>query len=440
MESHAGRGSCTYRLIVSRYLFLLLIPFLAGCESLFGSKSDDTLDAIFREGRIDPTAVDVVGYVPVQPFFQEGFGGRFEAPKDIYVGYDGFLYVVDNRGLHILDLSGRPQALISQVNGQPLKDATNVIQDRRLQIYVTARRDTTVEGRLRTLPVVYRFSGVTEGQPRLEHTIWHPFSDRNRSIVLRNPQDFDEQVRFTGVAVRFDNQIYVSRSGPNISALPTSLNTVMEFTAAGVNTSSITSLSGTRPSLTSSVFPTAVLTTVHPPQRTSFPASLDFFVAQSPYPPGTEPANRLTQAEIPYSVLSIRVQNTADGLLYTPNANFLGAAQVRDTTRGKRYLYDLFRFTVPTGMTFAADGTNYLFVIDGAKDSLFVFNAAGIEGVAPPPGSRDPRPVIVSFGGRGDNLLRFNNPQGVAYNNRIVYVADTGNNRISRFRLNTDFE
>ena len=47
---------------------------------------------------------------------------------------------------------------------------------------------------------------------------------------------------------------------------------------------------------------------------------------------------------------------------------------------------------------------------------------------------------IVSFGGTGDGALQFRNPQGVSYFRRIVYVADTGNNRISRFRLNTDFE
>ncbi|MBT4052166.1 MAG: hypothetical protein HOE73_03650, partial [Bacteroidetes Order II. Incertae sedis bacterium] len=36
--------------------------------------------------------------------------------------------------------------------------------------------------------------------------------------------------------------------------------------------------------------------------------------------------------------------------------------------------------------------------------------------------------------------LQFREPQGVAYFQRIVYVADSGNNRIGRFRLNTDFE
>ena len=58
----------------------------------------------------------------------------------------------------------------------------------------------------------------------------------------------------------------------------------------------------------------------------------------------------------------------------------------------------------------------------------------------PPTSDGGTRPVPVSFGGTGSAALQFREPQGVAYFDRIVYVADTGNNRISRFRLNTDFE
>ena len=108
--------------------------------------------------------------------------------------------------------------------------------------------------------------------------------------------------------------------------------------------------------------------------------------------------------------------------------------------RGNGFLYDEFKFTYPSDLAFAGDGTNYIFVTDSVKDSLFVFTSAGVEGVAPPPGSSTTVPVIVSFGGSGNGALQFSDPQGVAYFDRIVYVADTGNNRISRFRLNTDFE
>ncbi len=75
---------------------LALALLSAGCD-VFGSKADTTTDEIFTQGRIDPNAVADVGYVPVQPFFTEGFGGTFQAPTDVYVGFDGFIYVTDAR-------------------------------------------------------------------------------------------------------------------------------------------------------------------------------------------------------------------------------------------------------------------------------------------------------------------------------------------------------
>ena len=111
-----------------------------------------------------------------------------------------------------------------------------------------------------------------------------------------------------------------------------------------------------------------------------------------------------------------------------------------DTTQGEGFLYDEFKFAQPSDLAYAADETNYTFVLDAGKDSLFVFTSRGIEGVAPPPGGTSTLPVPVSFGGTGDGALQFRGPQGVAYFDRTVYVADTGNGRISRFRLNTDFE
>lgn len=77
---------------------------------------------------------------------------------------------------------------------------------------------------------------------------------------------------------------------------------------------------------------------------------------------------------------------------------------------------------------------------DRGKDSLFVFTSGGVEGVQPPAGIRSTIPIRVSFGGTGDGAMQFDRPEGVAYFQRLVYVADRGNNRISRFRLNTDFE
>ena len=208
------------RRLSTRLLPLALVAALplAGCD-VFGSKDDATTDEIFEQGKTDPNAVANVGYVPVQPFFSQGSGAAFDRPVDVYVGFDQFVYVVDARGVHVLDLAGRPQALMAEANGQPFHEVQSVVQDRRFNLYVTAKRDTTVEGTLRRLAVVYRISGLTTGTPRVEDIIWHPFDDLSRRLVLRTPEAFDEQVRFTSVAVQPDNRIYVARSGPNLSLI-----------------------------------------------------------------------------------------------------------------------------------------------------------------------------------------------------------------------------
>jgi hypothetical protein len=350
--------------------------------------------------------------------------GPFQAPKDVYVGYDQFIYVVDDLGLHVLDLAGRPATFV------PIDSATSVVQDRRMHVYVTAKRDTLLGSRTWNLPVVYRFSGITTNNRKTEQIIWHPFDDDSRKFNRRDPIETDEQVHFTGVAALHDNRVYISRRGPvnliNSPILPH--NAIMEFNAEGINTQTITALNPTSPSLRSAVNPSDVISFFQPPQRTTFRQNDDFLLAQTP----------INGEPIRFAILGIRSIETPDGIIFRSNTDLVRS--VGNPDQGDGFLYEEFKFDTPTDMSYAADGTNYIFVLDAGKDSLFVFTSSGIEGVAPPPGANRVNPVVVSFGGRGDGPLEFNNPGGVAYFERIVYVADTGNNRISRFRLNTDFE
>ena len=83
-------------------------------------------------------------------------------------------------------------------------------------------------------------------------------------------------------------------------------------------------------------------------------------------------------------MLSIRAVVTPDGTEYRPDIEKIQSAG--DPSRGEGFLYEEFKFDHPSDLAYAADGSNYLFVLDAGADSLFVFNARGIEGVAPPPG------------------------------------------------------
>lgn len=421
-----------YGFIIS--LFVLLVT-LTGCDDLFGSKQDDTTDEIFDAGRIEPGLVSEVEYVPLSPFFTlSGDASQLQAPQDVYVGFDQLLYAVDARGLHVYDLAGRP-ALFLEIPG----GGTSVIQDRRFDVYVTARRDTMLNGRNWNLPVIIHYTGITTGNPSVKNVIWHPFDDDSRKFNRPDPISTDEEVEFTGVAVLRDNSIYVSRRGPINDRTSVILphNTILSFTPEGINLGAILALNPTRASLRSAINPADVLTFVHPPQRSSFSAEQHFILAQSASVDG-DPQNIPAGEELAFSVLSILAVQTNDGIDYRPDTQRLQSAF--NPNRGAGFLYEEFKFLNPSDLAFAADGTNYLYVLDSGKDSLFVFTSAGVEGVAPPPGSQSTIPVPVSFGGTGDGALQFDNPNGVAYYDQIVYVADSGNNRISRFKLNTDFE
>jgi DNA-binding beta-propeller fold protein YncE len=81
------------------------------------------------------------------------------------------------------------------------------------------------------------------------------------------------------------------------------------------------------------------------------------------------------------------------------------------------------RFIQPRGVAFDPSGN--LFVVDAGTDSLYRFSSRGIE--------------HYSFGGHNDPYGRnFNQPYGIAYYDKTLFVADKGNNYIYRFKLSTD--
>ncbi len=87
--------------------------------------------------------------------------------------------------------------------------------------------------------------------------------------------------------------------------------------------------------------------------------------------------------------------------------------------------FDIFqpgKFSSPEDVTVDNEGSIY--VIDAELNHLFKFSATGKE--------------LQSFGEAGNGDREFSSPNGVAIFNKTLYIADTGNNRIVRFKLSTD--
>ncbi len=82
------------------------------------------------------------------------------------------------------------------------------------------------------------------------------------------------------------------------------------------------------------------------------------------------------------------------------------------------------KFSTPEDVTVDEQGN--IFVVDAALHRVLKFNSSGVE--------------MQSFGELGSGEKQFHRPMGVAYFDKTVYVADTGNNRIVRFKLSTDIQ
>lgn len=424
-------------LILSVFIFIGLVS--SGCSDIFGSKNDPTNAEIFREGSIDPTLETVDGYAPVLPFW-----GDFDEPNDVHVGFDTFVYVTDNEGVHLLD-----RADLSPRITLPIRGAVAVTQDRLLNVYVAARIDTIVQSISPTtvwdLPAVFKIQNLNgAGDLIIVDTLIFPFDDaslststaQNARLNKNNPNNY-EQVRITGLTILADNNIYVSRTGPlnstqNVAAPD---NTVLEFapiseggepTLKMRNIRQIRTLNPTTPSLRSAVGLSSISSFVTPPQRDTKTNDRSFIITQA-----------AQSVNIDFRVLWIEAVETTDGLIFQQRSSLLG----RDTSQATGFLYDPGKFTSPADVTFSGDDRAFIFVVDSEQNMLYQFQSNGQEGVNPPAGAdQRSKKIIVSFGGLGNGPKQFNEPSGVAFFRNIIYITDKNNNRISRFKLTSDFE
>jgi hypothetical protein len=402
-------------------LFISMIGLVSSC-SIFGSKQNDTVDDVLKQGQIDPNLVPkAVSYVPIFPFFK-----GFQNPVDVFVGFDEMIYVVDDKGLNILDQKGTLAYTIA------IPGATEVTQDRRLHTYVIGKVfDATVN---ETVTCVYHLEGTGQGNYHFIDTLIHPFCDASRqSTQFRGAADVE--VTYTGLACLSDNTLYVTRKGPrnqaNTFVRPD--NAVLVFNQEGLNIGYGVGLNPTESGLKTAIDISSIATFSAPPQRLQgMSTSKNFMITSN---------NQTNNLE--YKTLMITVIDDPDlGPQYSETASLLNF----DIGKASSFMYEPFKFKKPEDCFIAPDATNYFFVVDSETDSVYVFTNQGFEGVNPPANSTIKKQINVSFGGKAiagkplDGPFNFLDPMGICYNRKMIYVADKGNNRICRYKLNTDLE
>lgn len=384
--------------------FLAILLFLSSCEGFFGKKTNvDFVDVPIYTNK-------PVAYVPVQPVWN-----GFINPVDVIAGFDELVYVADAGSQEIIsfDQAGNELGRFS------IPGITSLSQDRSLDLLAIGTFDTLGY----SLATVYRIElkntvyGLNSAH--IENKIIHPFYYR-----VNPPNNATEaSVRFKGIGIKADNSFFLTRSGPNSSSAEGPDDAVLLFRA---DDSFVTPISiQTATGIFSDYFknPASIVTQAMPPQSPFVNTSSDFIIS-------------LLDNGVTLRVQYISVLETDGGITYSVKT--LGTG---DTAKAERFLYEPYRFASPEDVTVSGDGTGLLFIVDSEKDSLYQFNVNGYEGVKPPAGSTGSgKYILTSFGGNGAGLSQFNHPSGVAYLNRVVYVADAGNARVLRFKLTTDFD
>ena len=388
----------------------------AGLRRVFGSKDDATTDEIFDEGQTDPTLIDDVGYVPLNPFYTQGPAGTLRRARR---------RLRRLRRVHLRRRRARPPrarprraaaGLVATVAGQPLRGITAIVQDRRLDVYVAARRDTTIERRGRgTSPSSTASAGSRRGTPARRGHHLAPVRRRARARFtgpasgIPRTSSADEDAEFTGVAPaapttastsrgaarqhRRDGaaEPIVSRSTPSSPSPPRAINT--QYIRALSPTGRACSAPPTRrtcsPSSSRRSAPAARRT-----RRTS---------SSRRHPPGR--ASSATASSRSRSSRRPPASSTASdtGRLARPRTRTPATASSTrsSSSSGPR--------TSPTPPTRRATSSSS----DAAKDSLFVFNRERRRGRArrrPGPGRR--ARAASRSAARAAGALQFREPAG----------------------------
>ncbi len=391
-----------------------------GCEKYFGDKTDLSFIEV-----PDYDADRQIAYVPIQPSLND-----FAKPVDVCIGFDELIYVVDEVREEVvcLDEAGRV------LGRKSIPGAKSVAQDRKFDLLVIGRLDTqlirgndTVD---RSFSTIYRLDqfgggGYNLNNAVISNKIVHPFYFKSNA----DSTDQINIVSFQRISIIADNgapdinnQFYVTREGDKPltpTFAPDDAVCYFNNDDSFITTIIVNSSSG--------VFrdyflePSGITTLAQPPQLTTTPGR-DFIYTS------LDPNNQLKVQYLQYV-----------------ETEFTSFYQVRllatgDTTQADGFINSPNKFRKPYDITVAGDASRYIFVVDSETDSLHQFNFTGFEGVQPPAATGIRKFQKASFGGTGNALTEFNNPTAVAYFNEILYVADSENGRVLRFKLTLDFE
>lgn len=303
---------------------------------------------------------------------------QFNHPEALIVGKEPLLYISDTKNNRVvqMNIAGGEIGSIQMLNPRALA------QDNNFDLLVIADSVTTLGD---TISVVYRIQLVSIGGI---------ISNASKHAIITS--DFATPIssrrrRFTGISTYPDNSFIITRVGPdNVSPIDPDNALIIVKGLFSVQQYNILTGFATIGNGIYSIENTSAISTI--PN-----SSTDFIITRS-------------TPDYAFKVEWFEYDNVNGA--YLPK--FLPEHNV-----------DIVRLQLGLPQDVTLDNSNNVYVIDSDRDSLYKFSNSG-------------RFRSESFGGTGNGQNKFNNPMGVAWFNKVLYIADTDNNRIVRFKLSTD--
>ncbi|MBI1806342.1 MAG: hypothetical protein HYR76_04745 [Ignavibacteria bacterium] len=392
-----------------RVTYILLLVFAAilcliGCEERFDLNKLPS-----------PTQADTLGvtsYVEVFPPW-----GGFATPTAIMVGGDQLIYVVDHDDNQVvmMDASG---AILQR--DSTILHPISIAQNSKLDLYIGG--EAIAQNGTDTIGAIYRIFVVrfdTIYVSRID-TVISPFGDTTFVPVYRDTSYFynhdlkqaHKQVvwqepahperRFPGIGILPGNSYLVARVGPDNSSFVDPDTRVLLFNGGDTLVTPVPDLV-TRPSGGTAITDIRNLTGI-----LVVPSSRDFILTQS----------------------SEQVAYGAIWMSYFKNPDFQGWLPKYDPAKVEQRGVDFirpYRYRHATGAAFDRRRRE-VFIVDSELDSVVKFDRSG-------------QFRSESFGRyktTSDQFPGLNHPGGISFSNDCtLYIADTGNRVIRRFKLST---
>lgn len=371
-------------------MFLVLIFVISAL--LFCTHEKYPLPSIPPEG--ERFTLGVGRYIQINPALDAAHGYDFDNPSDIYYGADNFIYIADtdNNRIVMMDLGGAIQGY-----SQPIPHPEAISQNDSLQLMIVNNTNR-----------VYRIDLIKYN---------HIIADAPVELVYQ--QSAEPSRKFTGISVwnRFDYYVTVIDTADSSTNFQ-EFSFIYDFN--GDNT-----LKGPLPlnvngtGLYSAIVPTGIVSLrekyLDISSRETTP---EFIFCQS---------GKTSLLRNNFKVQSVSTFISEGRLFLTPNTSFIGTD-----------IYNVDKYYFPEDV--AIDRSGFMFVVDKGRDIT-------------DPDTTKPAPGFYRFASNGNQLQsvlgggsgvsQFNSPKGIAVSPfeeaQIVYIADTGNDRVLLFTLSTQF-